>query len=120
MSNLTAALQELREERKQAQKQVEKFDQAIFAIESLNGSGTSVKGTTRTRVISPAARRKMALAQRARWDRARKELTPPAGRAKTVVTAPKKRTMSVAARKRIAAAQKARWAKVRSGEKKTG
>jgi len=43
MPNLTSALQQLREERKQAQLQVEKFDQAISAIESLNGSGASRK-----------------------------------------------------------------------------
>jgi hypothetical protein len=35
MGNLTNALQELRAERKQAQLQVEKLDQAISVIESL-------------------------------------------------------------------------------------
>ena len=40
MGNLTGALQQLRAERKQAQLHVEKLDQAISVIESLNGSGT--------------------------------------------------------------------------------
>ena len=40
MGNLTSALQQLRAERKQAQSRVEKLDQAISVIESLNGSGT--------------------------------------------------------------------------------
>jgi hypothetical protein len=39
MGNLSSALQQLRAERKQAQLQVEKLDQAISVIESLNGSG---------------------------------------------------------------------------------
>ena len=40
MGNLSSALQQLRAERKQAQLHVEKLDQAISVIESLNGSGT--------------------------------------------------------------------------------
>ena len=40
MGNLSSALQQLRAERKQAQSHVEKLDQAISVIESLNGSGT--------------------------------------------------------------------------------
>jgi prefoldin subunit 5 len=40
MGNLSAALQQLREERKQMQSHVEKLDQAISVIESLNGSRT--------------------------------------------------------------------------------
>ncbi len=40
MGNLNNALQQLRAERKQAQSHVEKLDQAISVIESLNGSGT--------------------------------------------------------------------------------
>jgi hypothetical protein len=43
MGNLTNALQELRAERKQAQLQVEKLDQAISVIESLNGLAAVVR-----------------------------------------------------------------------------
>src|SRR5580704_12520119 len=76
MGNLNNALQELRAERKQAQLQVEKLDQAISVIESLNGSGTSQNANQPIRIISAASRRKMAQAQRARWARARKESQP--------------------------------------------
>jgi hypothetical protein len=119
MSNLKAAIQELREERKQAQAQVEKLDHAISAMESLNGSGTSMEANPPTRIISAASRRKMAQAQQARWAKVRKE-SQPAGAAKTTGSAPAKpkHTMSAEARKKIAAAQRARWAKIREAQKK--
>jgi len=117
MGNLTSALQQLRAERRVAQLQVEKLDQAISVIESLNGSGASRKANQPTRVISPASRRKMAQAQRARWARARKE-TKPTELAKTTGAGPAKRTMSASARRKIAAFQRARWAKVKAQQKK--
>jgi hypothetical protein len=110
MGNLTNALQQLRAERREAQLQVEKLDQAISVIESLNGSGTFGKANQPTRVISAASRRKMAQAQRARWAKA-SEQSQPIALAKTTASAPVKRTMSAAARRKIAAAQRARWAK---------
>jgi hypothetical protein len=116
MGNLNNALQELRSERQQAQLQVEKLDQAISVIESLNGSGTSRNANQPTRIISAASRRKMAQAQRARWARARKESQPMA-LAKTTGSAPVKRTMSAAARRKIAAFQRARWAKIKQQKK---
>jgi hypothetical protein len=117
MGNLGSALQQLREERKQAQAHVEKLDQAISVIESLNGSGTFGKSTQPTRLISQASRRKMAQAQRARWARARKE-PQPVPTTETTASAPAKRTMSAAARRKIAAFQKARWAKLKAQQKK--
>jgi hypothetical protein len=116
MSNLTSVLQELREERKHAQAHVEKLDQAISVIESLNGTGSSRNATQPTRVISAASRRKMALAQKARWANARKESQP--AKAVTGSAHRKGHTMSASARKRIAAAQRARWAKVKAAKKK--
>jgi hypothetical protein len=116
MGNLNNVLQELRAERNQAQLQVEKLDQAISVIESLNGSGTSQNANQPTRIISPASRRKMAQAQKARWARARKELQP-AELAKTTGSVPVKRTMSAAARRKIAAFQRARWAKIKQQKK---
>jgi hypothetical protein len=120
MSNLTAALQELRAERKQAQAHVEKLDHAISAMESLNGTGTSEKAKARVRTISAASRRKMALAQQARWAKVRKESQPAAGAAKKTesILAKPKHTMSAAARKKIATAMRARWAKIKGGQKK--
>ena len=115
MGNLRSALQQLRAERKQAQSHVEKLDQAISVIESLNGFGTF--GTTNQpgRIISAASRRKMARAQRARWAKARENSQPVA--AKTTGSAPVKHTMSASARRKIAAFQRARWAKLKAGKK---
>src|ERR1700751_2497271 len=93
MGNLTSALQQLRAERRDAQLQVEKLDQAISMIESLNGSGASRKANQPTRIISAASRRRMARAQKARWAKAR-EKSQPIAVAKTTGSAPAKRTMS--------------------------
>lgn len=112
MSNLNNALQELREKRRRDQIEIEKLDQVIAGIESLNGTGASHKTAQRTRVVSAASRRKMALAQKARWASIRKQ-PPSAAAGKTATSAPAKRIMSASARRKIAAAQKARWAKVR-------
>ncbi|MGA8620982.1 MAG: hypothetical protein WB660_20955 [Candidatus Sulfotelmatobacter sp.] len=117
MANLTSALQQLRAERREAQLHVEKLDEAISVIESLNGSGTSRNKNQPKRIISAASRRKMALAQKARWARAGKESKPVVAATKTAGSAPVKR-MSAASRKKIAAFQRARWAKIRAGQKK--
>ena len=118
MGNLSSALQQLRAERKQAQSHVEKLDQAITVIESLNGSGTFGQTNQPTRIISQASRLKMARAQRARWARAKNGSQPIVAIAKTTGSAPAKRTMSAAARRRIAAFQRARWAKIRAQQKR--
>ena len=117
MSNLDNALRELREKRSHAQIEIEKLDQVISGIESLNGTGAaSSKTAPAKRFISLASRRKMARAQKARWASIRKNSQPMLV-AKTG-SAPAKRKISAAGRKRIAAAQKARWAKLRAQEKK--
>jgi hypothetical protein len=118
MGNLSGALQQLRAERKQAQSQVEKLDQAILVVESLNGSGTLGKSNQPTRIISAASRRKMARAQRARWARAKNGSQPVVAMGKTTASAPVNRTMSAAARRKIAAFQRARWAKLKAQQKK--
>ena len=117
MASLTDALQQLRAERRESQSHVEKLDQAISVIESLNGSGTSRNGNQPRRVLSAASRRKMAAGQRARWAAVRKGPKPATEVAKTTGSSHVKRTMSAASRKKIAAAQRARWAKVRAGKK---
>ena len=118
MGNLSSALQQLHAERKQAQSHVEKLDQAISVVESLNGSGTFGQTDQPTRIISAASRRKMALAQKARWARAKNGSRPVVATTKTTASAPVKRTMSAAARRKIAAFQRARWAKVKAQQKK--
>ena len=116
MTNLDNVLQQLRQEHKQAQIQVEKLKEAISVIEGLGtkSARTSVNGSRPKRIISAASRRRMARAQRARWAKVAKGPKPAL---KTIGTAAK-RTMSIAARRKIAAAQRARWAKVRAQEKK--
>ena len=118
MSNLENALQELREKRSQAQIEIEKIDQIISGIESLNGLGVHDKSTHPSRIISAASRRKMALAQKARWASVGKQSQPAAAVAKATGAAPAKRTMSAAARRKIASTQKARWEKIRAANKK--
>jgi hypothetical protein len=105
MTNLTAALEQLRAERTRAQQQVQKLEQAITVIESLNGASGS-RNTGAQRIVSAAARRKMSLAQKARWAKARNGATSVA-----------RKPLSAQARKRIAAAQRARWARVRAQQK---
>lgn len=118
MSNLNSALQQLREERKQAQSQVEKLDQAISVIEGLSGRTTTRAGATSNRSgrsLSAAARRRISEAQRARWAQRKKQAgTSSAGPRPVAVS---RKPLSASARRRIAAAQKARWAKFRAQQK---
>jgi ABC-type Fe3+-citrate transport system substrate-binding protein len=117
MSNLNSALQQLRDERKQAQSQVEKLDQAISVIEGLSGrtNTRSISGPRTGRRLSAAARKRISDAQRARWAQRKK----PAGSTSTAGprAVPNRKPLSAAARRKIAAAQKARWAKFRSQQK---
>src|SRR5262249_11404851 len=96
---------QLRTERSKAQAQLEKLNQAITAIETLNGSGGSRRAGSQ-RIISREARRKMSLAQKARRARER-------GNGGTAARKP----LSIAARKKIASAQRARWARFRAQQK---
>lgn len=119
MSNLENALRELREKRSHAQIEIDKLDQIISGIESLNGAGASASSTTGQpkRIISAASRRKMALAQRARWAGLRKKAQPAV--AKSLGSAPAKRKISAAGRKKMAAASRARWAAFHAAQKKS-
>lgn len=72
MKNITQALMRLREERRQAQKQVARLGEAIAVLERL----TRVQGSSRLplrakRVLSAAGRRRISLAQKARWAKVR-------------------------------------------------
>jgi len=118
MGNLNNALQQLRADLREAQLHVEKLDQAISVIESLNGRGPSRNSNQPKRIISAASRRKMARAQKARWAKAR-EKSEPMAIAKTMASVPVKHVMSASARRKIAASQRARWAKVKAGQKKS-
>jgi hypothetical protein len=110
MVNMAGVVQQLRKERDQAARVVERLDAALTAL-----NGGSYGGKTGTkRKISAAGRARIAAAQRARWAKVRRN----GGSKQNVVGMPKKRTMSAAARRKIAAAQRARWANVRAAQKK--
>jgi len=114
MTGLTNALEQLREERNRAQKEVTQLDKAIAAIQGLVGGQYSNANGRGKRTISAAGRRRIAEAQRARWAKM-KGLRPVL--VKTAGPARRTRTMSAAARRKIAAAQRARWAKFRQQRK---
>ena len=76
MTNIAKALARLREERRDAQNQVEKLGEAISVLERLTrGSGISMSGGSphrAKRVLSAAGRRRISLAQKARWAKQKK------------------------------------------------
>ena len=111
MANLAGVVQQLKKERDQASRTVERIDAALAA---LNGDSYGRKAGTR-RKISAAGRARIAAAQRARWAKMRGN----GGQKQNVVSMPKKKMMSAAARRKIAAAQRARWAKVKAAQKKS-
>jgi cob(I)alamin adenosyltransferase len=91
---MIAVVAQLKKEREQTQKQLQRIDEALAALGSVSSNST--------RTMSAAGRRKISLAQKERWAKQR------------AAHAPKpKRTISAAGRKRIAAAQRARWARVK-------
>jgi len=74
MTNLASALVRLREERREAEHQVQKLGEAIAVLEKLTrGSGITIHaGSNRAkRVLSAAGRRRISLAQKARWAKLR-------------------------------------------------
>ena len=74
MTNITKALSRLREERREAQNQVQKLGEAISVLEKLtrSPSASNSGGQRRAkRVLSAAGRRRISLAQKARWARVR-------------------------------------------------
>jgi hypothetical protein len=74
MTNITKALARLREDRRDAQKQVDKLAEAISVLERLTGGrgGSYAGGQGRVkRVLSAAGRRRISLAQKARWAKLR-------------------------------------------------
>jgi hypothetical protein len=71
MSNLVKVVAQLRQQRDEAQKQVDRLDQALAALGSIYGlrsRGRNSRNVGRKgRTMSAAARRRIAAAQRARW-----------------------------------------------------
>jgi len=75
MTNIMKAIDRLREERRDAQNQVQKLGEAIAVLERLTRSGGSTghagAGRGAKRVLSAAGRRRISLAQKARWAKLR-------------------------------------------------
>ena len=74
MTNLAKALTRLREERREAQHQVQKLGEAISVLEKITRSGGGTHGGSSfgvKRVLSAAGRRRISLAQKARWAKVR-------------------------------------------------
>ena len=75
MTNIAKAIDRLREERRDAQNQVQKLGEAIAVLEKLTrSSGATVHAGAphrAKRVLSAAGRRRISLAQKARWAKIR-------------------------------------------------
>lgn len=75
MTNIAKAIVRLREERRDAQNQVQKLGEAISVLEKLTrGTGITVHAAAPhrvKRVLSAAGRRRISLAQKARWAKIR-------------------------------------------------
>jgi len=74
MTNIAKAIDRLREERRDAQNQVQKLGEAISVLERLTrGTGVTNHGASHRykRVLSAAGRRRISLAQKARWAKMR-------------------------------------------------
>ena len=75
MTNIAKAIDRLREERRDAQNQVQKLGEAIAVLEKLSrGTAATVHAVTTQRskrVLSAAGRRRISLAQKARWAKIR-------------------------------------------------
>jgi hypothetical protein len=118
MANLDAIVQQLKREREQAAKTVQKLDAALSALSSSSSAVSQKRGSR----LSPAARARIAAAQRARWAKVRAnkgQKRSPAQKQNVVPISKKRPTLSPAARKKIAAAQRARWAKIKAAQKKS-
>ena len=106
MTNLSAVLQQLEQERARLTSQLGRLNSAISAL-----TGVSHGGTRPKRRISSEGRARIAAAQRLRWAKVKGEkVVSIAGR--------KRRKLSAAALERMRAAQKARWAKWRKAQRK--
>ena len=100
--------------------ELNRLNQAIAALESLDGTATATTPAaiaapkqTKRRGLTPAGRRRLSAMMKARWAARRKQVAKPATKATPVRG---RRTMSAAARKKIAEAQRKRWAAVKKAK----
>jgi len=75
MTNIAKAIDRLREERRDAQNQVQKLGEAISVLEKLTrtagATGNAGSPLRVKRTLSAAGRRRISLAQKARWAKIR-------------------------------------------------
>ena len=75
MTNIAKAIDRLREERRDAQNQVQKLGEALSVPQKLTritgGTTHAGPGSRAKRVLSAAGRRRISLAQKARWAKIR-------------------------------------------------
>jgi len=68
MPNLSGIVQQLKTQRDRAQKELERLNAALIALENpANQDGRRGRRAKSRKPLSPAARKKIAAAQRARW-----------------------------------------------------
>jgi hypothetical protein len=98
--------------------ELNRLDQAIAALESLDGTAIATTPAANTvstqpkkRRLTPAGRKRLSAMMKARWAARRKQAAKPATKKTSG-----RRTMSAAARKKIAAAQRKRWAAVKKAK----
>lgn len=118
MANLESVIQQLKQEREQAAKNIQRLDAALAALNGRSSGPSAKRGSG----LSAAARAKIAAAQRARWAKVRAQAGKKQSNAQkaNIVAMPKKKpTLSASTRKRIAAAQRARWARVKAAQNKS-
>jgi hypothetical protein len=77
MTDLVAVLEQLKQEREQAEGRLRKLEEAIAVISKVTteDSGSSRHGGRRQYRLSEAARERIAAAQRARWAKVREKST---------------------------------------------
>jgi len=98
--------------------ELNRLNQAIAALESLDGTATATTPAAKTtseqakkRGLTPAGRRRLSAMMKARWAARRNAAAKPAPKATSV-----RHTMSAACRKKIADAQRKRWAAVKKAK----
>ena len=107
--------------------ELNRINQAIAALEALDGTGTATPITTtaaakpglqagKRRRMSAAGRKRISEATKARWAAKRKAGEKPAATKPAPKATGVRRKMSAASRKKIAEAQRARWAAVKKAK----
>jgi hypothetical protein len=67
MATLAQMIRHLQQQRKQIQRQIERIDAAVAALQKIGDKEPAAAGPKAKRVMSAAARRRISRAQKARW-----------------------------------------------------